>query len=250
MRPIFVFIIFLLLGCSSNIDEIHFPNLVQEPTVAAYKKNQIKSYFQVLHGVDYKGNSFSYRSDSVNFSKSGNLESLYQLDDFLGGTRYINEYDSLNRITAQEYSSCTHSDYLFEYDFNPKDHLITKYHYELVRMDTILLIESILQLDQQNEKIQTIWKLWKGSNDTIEVSHYNYVGDTLINISSAQRDLSYHYNDVGKLFKVTKARYDEEGESMASYNRTDYISLHTGLIDSTLLNEYNWVKYYHYTYWE
>lgn len=242
MRLFSLLFIFLVLSCSDNPSLVDWSKVNVDPLREAFKRNQVKSYYQVLHGIDYEGEKFSYKSDSANYNEDGYLTSFFQLDDFLGGTRYFNSYDTLNRLTAQVMRSCVGSDFIFKYESNEK--LGVEKMYDIVRNDTILFSKSIYSFDEENDRLSSKVEYRKDSNDTIDFCVFRYANNKLMNIDGRRQSIRYTYNDVGALTKILKVFHDENGNDLP--DETDYISTSTGLIDSTTLDEFGWVKYYSY----
>lgn len=245
-----VILVYTLASCSTKYSDVKFPNLEVDPLKESFKMNNVKAYYQTLHGVDYKGKKFSYKSDSANFNRDGILTSFFQLDDFLGGMTYFNRYDSLKRLISQEYRSCTYSDYFLKYEFDPRNRKAIKYKYDLVGNDSLLLIKTVYSLDLENTRVLNSVKYWKDTNDTINLTNYEYEKGKLVRINSRRGSIDYMYSETGMLTQIHKVVLDEKGDEIEYLTETDYISSKTGLIDSTLLGGNGWVNYYNYEFWE
>lgn len=249
MKLVPIILLVYLLGCSSKHHEIPFPNLNINPLVEAYKLNGVKSYYGVVHGVDYRGEEFSIKSDSVNLNRQGLELSYFQLDDFLGATRRFYTYDSLNRLVSLKRRSCTYSDYIHTYEFDSKNHQVIQNWQLVLSKDTLLDIRRVFTLAPDNSKVLAEFDLDGLSDDTLNVVRYKYNENMLTSIEGRGERSVYKYNELGVLSSIEKVPLDEDEVQEDDKKSIEYVSTSTGLIDSTI-TAYGFVKHYRYSFWD
>ena len=247
IRLFALFYMFILFACSERVSTVDWSKADVDPVRQSIQKNQVKSYYSFFHGKNHEGEKFTYKSDSANYSEHGYEMSFFQLDDFLGGTMILNKYDSLNRLIEKVIRSDYGSHYLFEYE-SVDDHLGVVKMYEINRNDTVLFVRTVHVFSEVEKRLEAKIEYLNNSTDTLDYEIYHYEDTRLFQIDGRRRTINFIYNDSHMLTQINKVFHYLK--DIALPHEIDHISTRTGLIDSTTINEFDMVKYYHYEYWK
>jgi hypothetical protein len=204
-----------IMCCSGKSDKFQAYNV--DPITAAISRNKIKCYQTFF----YKGDTtISFQLFTAD--KNGNLLEQESAKGILRNNRKM-EYDSTGRMIRYIVDSDIYVDYTITYESRPIEKLVITKWFD---KDFGIAYEEYIRYDGDLRKIlrrtQTRFDLRK---DTLYDYVYRYDLDKLMQVNNKNKlAIEYKYTPTGQLKEIHRI----------ADNAIDYISLSTGLIDSTI----------------
>ena len=218
-----ILLILILSLALSQCKKSGFPELETDPLKAAFQQNGISGYYE----IDSSGDSVY----TVHVDSNGNIISRENHLKMWPSTTTFT-FDSLGRVAGNYHHSDISYTYKVEYDYLPNDNLVKQHWIEISGKEPKHDWTHLYKVDGSSKRPVQMIRIDAKKGDTLDITTYYWKSSKIWSEVTTSdiyptHEKKYFYNKKGKL---DRTEFWSDGRML----QADYISVTTGLVDSSI----------------